>query len=133
MQPHYQAIRDAGGDVLVVTLSRPAVLSAYLKENPWPFDVVGDPELQGYRAFGLERAHWRTYLKPRVILGYLRLLFSGWKLRMPYQDEDVHQLGGDFILDENRRLAFQFRSKEPTDRPGMDELLGILSAQRTER
>ena len=112
--------------MLVVTLSRPEVLTEYLKQNPWPFEVVGDPDLRGYRAFGLQRASWWTYLRGGVLAGYLRLIFRGWKPRQPYEGEDVHQLGGDFIVDGQRRLIYAYPSREPTDRPKVEDLLGVF-------
>jgi hypothetical protein len=39
------------------------------------------------------------------------------------QGEDVLQLGGDFILDREGRLAYAYRSADPTDRPAVEVLL----------
>lgn len=76
-----------------------------------------------YRAFGLERTSWGSILRPGVILRYVRHIGRGWLPRMPREGDDVMQLGGDFVLDSNRRLVYAHRSAEPTDNPEVDELL----------
>ncbi len=126
VQPHYQAIRDAGAELLVVTMTQPAFLAAFLKETAWPFPFVTDPTLAAYREFGLERARLRSFFRGGVLGGYLRLIARGYIPRRPIQGEDVRQLGGEFILDENRKLIFAFRSDDPTKHPRIDELMKLL-------
>jgi hypothetical protein len=58
-----------------------------------------------------------------VLLGYLRLVWRGWRPRRARQGEDVLQLGGDFILDKEGRLAYAYRSADPTVRPAVAVLL----------
>jgi hypothetical protein len=130
VQPQYPTIHHLGTEVLTVTMSKPAYLREYLKERAWSFPVVCDPDLEAYRHFGLERISWWTYLRGGVIAGYLRLIFRGWMPRMPIKGEDVNQLGGDFILDEQRRLIFAYPSRVPTDRPTVATLIDVL-ADRT--
>jgi hypothetical protein len=124
----YRAIRDLGGEVLVVSFSAPARVAAYVKRYPLPFPVVSDPERQAYRAFGLDRTSWRRLLGPAVLARYLKLMVRGW---MPWQKEkgaDVLQLGGDFVLDAQRRLLYAHPSTVPTDRPAAGELLEVVRA-----
>jgi peroxiredoxin len=126
VQGHYDEIRGLGGEVLVVSQARPEVLAAHLRDQPEPFPAAADPERQAYRAFGLERTSWQTFFRPRVLLGYLRLIFRGWGLRRPNEGEDVLQLGGDFVLDGRGRVVYAYRSAEPTDRPPIGRLLQAL-------
>lgn len=126
MQQRYEEIRSLGAEVLVVTQARPEQLAAFLREQPLPFPVVADPGRAAYRAFGLGRTSWRTILRPGVVLGYLRLILTGWKPRRSLAGEDVLQLGGDFVLDAQRRLVSMHLSAEPTDRPKVEELLRAL-------
>jgi peroxiredoxin len=120
---HYQEIRALGGDVLVISFAQPNFVTMYRKDKPLPFPVVSDPTLAAYRAFGLERVSWASFLRSGTILKYLALIFRGWIPRRPNEGEDVLQLGGDFILDEQRRLVYAFRGKAPTDRPSARELV----------
>jgi peroxiredoxin len=124
----YEEFRALGAEVLVVTQARPGLLAAFLREQSLPFPAVADPERAAYRAFGLERTSWLTLLRPLVVLRYLRLLFRGWGPRRPAGGEDVLQLGGDFVLDREGRLAYAYRSREPTDRPSVETLLQAVRA-----
>jgi peroxiredoxin len=123
VQQRYEEFRRQGAGVLAVSQARPEVVAAFLREEPLPFPVVADPERAAYRAFGLERTSWATVLRPGVVLRYLRLVFRGWRPRQARGGEDVLQLGGDFVLDGERRLVYAYRSADPADRPPIEALL----------
>lgn len=112
--------------MLVITMSKPPALQSYLKMRTWPFPVVGDPERAAYRGFGLERTGLATVFRPDVMARYTGKILRGWLPRPPSEGEDVWQLGGDFVLDEQQRIVYVHRSKEPTDRPPVAELLAAL-------
>lgn len=126
MRAIHAQVQALGARVLAVTQAGPPILKAFLAEEALPFPLVGDPNRRAYQAFGLERLSWLAILRPRVILGYLRLIFRGWRPRRGGTGEDVRQGGGDFVLGAAGRLCWVFRGREPTDRPGMDELLRAL-------
>lgn len=126
MRGQYQAIRRRGGEVLVVTFAQPTMLALYERDQALPFPLVADPSLTAYQAFGLERTSWRAMFRGRVVWRYFRLMLRGWAPQRPNKGSDVLQLGGDFVLDEQRRLVYAHRSAEPTDRPPVAELLGAL-------
>jgi len=126
---YYERIRTAGAELLVITMSKPEALTEYSKMRTWPFPVVGDPERTAYRAFGLERTRWRTVFRPDVLARYTGWVLRGWVPRQPSPGEDVLQLGGDFILDEQQRMIYAYRSKEPTDRPKAKELLRVIETK----
>jgi peroxiredoxin len=119
----YEEFRQLGAEVLVISQARPEFLAMFLRAESLPCPLLGDPERTGYRAFGLERTTWGRMLRPGVLLRYLRLIFRGWGPRKPYREEDILQLGGDFILDAQSRLLYAYRSAEPTDRPSVEALL----------
>jgi hypothetical protein len=105
--------------VLVVTQSRPQVIAATSTILP----TVCDPDRAAYRYFGLERGKWSMFFRWRVLARFVRLVFSGWRLRTPEAGEDVLQLGGDFILSADRRLLYAHRSADPADRPALNDLV----------
>jgi peroxiredoxin len=116
-----EEFRALGAEIVVISFVQPERLSQYLKAHPWPFRVLADPSRTVYRAFGLGSATWMQILQPRVIARYFGLIFRG---RMPHMaHEDVHQLGGDFVLDRTGRVVFEYRSRDPADRPRVSELL----------
>lgn len=128
MQQHYEEIRQLGGEVLAISFAPPERVAAYVARYPLPFPVLADPQREGYRAFALGRTSWLRMLNPLVILRYFALMVRGWKPWKPDQGDDLLQLGGDFVLDRQRRLVFAHPSNEPTDRPSMQE---VLAAVRT--
>ncbi|MBP3959306.1 AhpC/TSA family protein [Gemmata sp. G18] len=115
-----------GCSVLVISQARPEVLALYVARHKWAVAVVCDPERAAYSAFGLERTGWLTFFKPRVLWGYFRGMFKGYRVKKPYAGEDVLQLGGDFILSRDRNVVFAHPSADPTDRPGVPDLLAAL-------
>ena len=125
MQGRLDEFRSRGADVVVISFVAPERLQAYLRLRPWPFRVLTDPSRAAYRAFGLERASWGTLMRPRVILRYLGLILRGWLPRPAH--EDVHQLGGDFVIDASGGITYEYRSSDPTDRPSVDELLEAVA------
>lgn len=120
------ALAELGAEVLVVSFTPPAKAAAYLAKYPLPFQVACDPERKAYLAFGLQRARWRDILGGKVLLGYLRRMFQGWMPRKPQKQEDVLQLGGDFVLDGQRRILYAHPSRTPMDRPTGKELLDVI-------
>jgi hypothetical protein len=115
-----------GCSVLVVSQAKPEVLSMYLSRFKWTVPLVCDPDRTAYTAFGLERTGWLTFFKPRVLAGYFRGLFKGFRVKRPYAGEDVLQLGGDFVLSRDRHVIFAHPSADPTDRPAVSDLLAAL-------
>lgn len=117
-----------GCSILVVSQAKPAVLSLYLSRFKWAVPLVCDPEKVAYTAFGLERTGWLTFFKPRVLWGYFRGMFKGYRVKKPYAGEDLLQLGGDFILERERKVVFAYPSADPTDRPGITNLLAAIQS-----
>jgi len=116
----------AGCSVLVVTQSKPGAVAPYLNRMGWHVPVVCDPDRAGYAAFGLERTRWTSFVKPRVLAGYLRAALRGYGVRKPVPGEDVLQLGGDFVLDRQREVVFAYPSADPTDRPTVAAILEAI-------
>jgi peroxiredoxin len=126
VQKIYKDIQSLGGEVLVVSFAPPRNIAAYLAETPQPFPMVSDPERKTYDTFSLGKTRLLAFLRPDVLWHYLRLIFRGWKPKRPYEDADVWQLGGDFVLDRAGRLAYAHPSRDAADRPTKDELLTAM-------
>ncbi len=131
MRERYEEVRRLGGEVLAVSFARPERVAAYVARYPLPFPVLADPEYEAYRAFGLGRTSWGSMLSPRVLLRYLALMFRGWLPAKPAGRDDLLQLGGDFVLDDQRRLVYAYRSATATDRPPAEELVRAVRSLQT--
>ena len=46
--------------------------------------------------------------------------------RRMFEEDDPNQIGGDFILDEQGKLALIHRSRISTDRPPVEDLLSCV-------
>lgn len=120
-----------GAELLVICFAPPKSLAAHLAMMPQPFPVVCDPERKAYQAFGLGRTRLWTFFRPDVLWHYLRLIFRGWRPRKVGEDNDVWQLGGDFVLDAAGRVIFAQPSRDAADRPTNEALLTALRSAST--
>lgn len=126
MDRQYEAFINRNCTVIAVSQSRPEELAGYTPRKQWRIPIYGDPQRQLYQAVGLERTRWYIFLWPPVLLGYVWGMLRGYLPRLPRPQEDVLQLGGDFLLDRQRRLLHAYPSATPTDRPSATELLRVL-------
>lgn len=130
MREVFPQIRELGGGVLVVTQAEPAKLSPWVARQGHPFPVVGDPCKTGHRLYGLGRGRLLSMMGPGKLVGYLRslwgLLARRRPMELPSPGSDIFQLGGDFVVDRRGRIAYAFRSEDPTDRPPVAEWLGAM-------
>ena len=60
---------ERGCSVLLVAQAMPDFLTRFAATQPDGLAFASDPGRVAYRAFGLERTRWRTFLRPRVLLG----------------------------------------------------------------
>ena len=110
--------------VIVVAFSAPGAVAAYQRERLAPLLVLIDEDRVAYEAYGLGRGTVWTVWGPKVWRAYLRLIRQGHRFQRPR--EDTLQLGGDFVVAPDGRLAFVFRSADPDDRPSVEALLAAL-------
>jgi hypothetical protein len=108
--------------IAVVSFAEPAKLKSYQDRRRWPFIILADPARIAYRTFSLKRLSWFRILSPMTIKVYWSLLRKGMK-RDPWAGDDVHQAGGDFLLDCEGNIRFAHRSQDPADRPPAPRLL----------
>jgi len=111
--------------VAVVTFAPVEQLAAHREHLDLPWPLLADPQRAVYRQFGLERGSFAEVWGLDTLRLYYELLRQGRKLRRPAQD--TRQLGGDFVIDRDRRLVAAFRPRSPDSRPSVDELLAAVS------
>ncbi len=125
VQNHLAAFEELGCRVVAISFVTPQRLQSYLERRSLSMTCLSDPSRKAYRAFGLERVGWWRLLRPQAWGVYLRLILRGQLPRRP--QEDVHQLGGDFLFAASGRLVYAYRSEGPTDRPTVDQLLEVAA------
>ncbi len=129
MLPRREEIERLGVGVVFVTFTKPDKIAAYLASYPVPCTIVCDPSMDAYRTFDLGRATWRMILKPGLWWRAGKVILRGWLPKIQNKGEDVWQLGGDFVLDRERRLVYAYRSQDPADRPSVNELLDVIKTK----
>ena len=111
-------------EVVVVTFTRQRNLRGYRSRFVDPLTVLADEDRHTYRAYGLGRGPWWTVYGLSTIRRYAELLMKGRRFERP--TEDTLQLGGDFVVGRDGRLALAFRSTGPDDRPSVDDLIAAV-------
>lgn len=115
-------------EIVLVTFTDPAAITAYLGRNQLPFPMLIDADRDAYRAYGLGRARVRRAWGIRSLAATARLLRQGRRARLP--TEDALQLGGDFVIGVDGALVWGHWSDGPDDRPAVDELIAAVAAAR---
>jgi hypothetical protein len=113
-----------GVAVLVVTFETGPSARAYVEDTqlPWPLLMDGSRTL--YRAYGMGRGRWWNVWGPATWRAYARLALHGrWARR---SSGDVHQLGGDVLIDPAGAVRVHHVGSGPADRPSIESLLRVL-------
>ncbi|MBI2609088.1 MAG: AhpC/TSA family protein [Deltaproteobacteria bacterium] len=121
MQKNKDQFEACGVDIIIVSFSEGLKLQEYIEYYKWIFPIYSDAERKIYKLFGLGRARKTQIFTFGVIWKYLKLIAQGKKLKKT--NEDVYQLGGDFMIDGKGILQYCFESENPDDRPSIEELL----------
>src|SRR5262249_59252050 len=91
-----------------------------------PFPILIDADKSAYRRWGMGRTTpLRSFLSPTLTWRYLKLLWRGE--RFLGLAPDMLQLGGDFVVDREGRVAFAHAMKDNGDRAPVDRLFEELS------
>ncbi len=115
-----------GATALVLSFAQPHALDDYQQFLRLPFPIAADPQRTAYTRYGIGRGpSWRIW-SPRVIWRYVTLVARGRKLQKPRENEDLSQLGADFLLDADGLIRYAHVSRSPADRPPVDTLLRAL-------
>ncbi len=126
LREHEKELDRLGAVVLGVSFEEPAVIARFAQRESLPYPILSDPERRAYRTFRLERGGRAQVWSPNAVRTYARGLLRG---RLPHLPRaDITQLGGDFVLDSQGRVVYEYRSEESADRPAIDTLLDAVRA-----
>lgn len=114
--------------VALVTFSDVGSIHDYLRRHDLPFPVLVDANRASYRSYGLGRGSLTRVWGIRAARRWIELLREGGVGAMGRPTEDTLQLGGDFVIDSEGRLAWGFWGEGPDDRPAVDELVDAVKA-----
>lgn len=120
------AIESTGAEVVLVAYDRPSLLAAKLMAGlDLPFVLLLDPARAAYQAWGLGRTTLaRSVFSPTLSWRYLKLLLKGE--RFLGLAPDMLQLGADFVIDREARIAFGYAMLHNGDRAPVATLISEL-------
>ena len=98
-------------------------INAWLHETVTRFPLLVDPDRSVYKSYGLQSSRWRAW-GLRTVIYYIKALFRGEHIFKT--GGDTAQVGGDFIIDGEGRIAMVERSSGPTGRPSTDQIIATL-------
>jgi hypothetical protein len=104
--------------VMVITFEEPSAA-----EIPG-FSYYCDRDRQLYRYFGILRAGFWDLWGPRTLLVYLHLLLKGRKI-LP-SAADIHQRGGNVLIDPGGWVRFHHIGSGPADRPDLERIFRVI-------
>lgn len=119
-------IEAMGATVLAVSFEPRDRLFQLSRLLQLPFPLMSGQEMDVYRAYGLQRADLRHIFSLKTILTYVKLLAKGRMYQ--FRRSDMRQLGGDFVVDPEGVIRYQYRGTAPNDRPSVAELIRAVSA-----
>ena len=112
--------------VLVISFDPVRRLRGYCRRQRLSFQCLSDEQRVAYRAYHLGRASWLRMLTPRAIAPYVKLYLRRRGGRPAVGGQDLRQMGGDFVVTPDGRLALAYASHDPVDRPSIDDLLAAI-------
>ena len=124
-----QALEALAIQVVVVTFQGGAVVRAYAEETNLRWPILVDQSRLLYRAYGMERGSVWAVWGPASWGSYVKLLLKGRQLRRP--SGDVHQLGGDVLIDPEGVVRLCHVSRIPADRPTLSSIVEIVRKDAT--
>ncbi|XP_071752997.1 prostamide/prostaglandin F synthase-like [Centroberyx gerrardi] len=110
--------------VVVVSFGCQEGASHWLQETGCQYDMLLDPHRQIYSIFGLG-ASLKKVLNFSNMLLYAEYVVDNMEFPrgLPSVEDDMFQLGGDFVLDEHGRVLFSHCCQSPIDRPSVEDIL----------
>ena len=128
------AIATIGGNVIFVVYHDPdLVMSRMMHDLNLPYVLMVDADRQAYARWGLGEATLRSKLMPSLYWETLKTVFKviTGRERALKEVSGPAQLGGDFVIDCEGRLAFENRMRSFHDRANIDDLLAAMRSNTT--
>jgi peroxiredoxin len=122
----HEEVQALGGDIVAVFQYRAEPTFHFCRKRGVPFDCLGDPDREAYRAVGLESGGALEYLGPRAALGWARAAAHGKFGGIP--KGDVSQRPGTFVIAPDGTVAFAHYNRNSADHPHMEDVLAAVRA-----
>jgi len=123
-----EKVSRLGIEVVVVSFEDEEHALNYQREENLEWPVIIDKSREFYNYFGLTRAGFWDIWGFATWRAYLREMLKG---NMPKMTKgDVHQRGGDVLIDPQGMVRLHHISKGPADRPDVNAILEIVEKEK---
>ena len=102
----------------------------WLEFTEHTFPLLLDINRELYRRLGLGRSVAGVW-SVAVITNYAEEKLADVPAAPRYPGDDLHTMGGDFIVDSDGKVVYAYLSKSSQDRPDVSELLDSLKERRS--
>lgn len=116
--------------IAVVTFDHGPLAEAYVEETGITWPLLLDEERTLYGAYDMAQANNWTLFRPSTVWHYLKLLAKGRRVHRP--GSDVHQLGGDVVINPEGIVRLHYISRDASDRPTVAALLAEVDQAASE-
>ncbi len=123
MREEYDQFRQSGGQVVVISPADVEPTGQFHRQFRLPFDLLADPELRGYRAFGLGAGSWWQIAGPAVWWAGLKAVLRGGLGR---PQGNVRQMPGTFVVDTQGVLRWAHRPRNQAQMPDHEQIRQVL-------
>lgn len=121
----YDAIRKAGGQLLVVLQSAPEVIREDINEGDLPFDIVCDPHAELYIAYNVLPAASFAGLTGPGTMDKINAAVSAGFTHGKYEGSEL-QLPAAFIIDKDLKVTYAHYGTSASDIPSAAELAELM-------
>lgn len=129
LHKNQKLLQSQGVRVVVVSFGCRDGAAHWIKETGCAYDMLLDPQRQLYVAFSLGSSLWKV-LNFRNMLVYGEHVAQDLEFpkQLPSIQDDMFQLGGDFVLDDQGTVVFSHSCQSPIDRPSVYRILSGINS-----
>ena len=119
--------------LVIIGCGQPTLIDRYRKETNCPFPIFADPTQKLYDALGMIRTlklgekkqdYIKTSLLVNVAKSALSQLTAGSAM---FQGGDIHQVGGEFLIDNQGKILWSSKMQNTRDHTEMQDLRRTLT------
>jgi hypothetical protein len=124
LRSHYQAIKDAGGEVLLISFYPPDRTRNWARRFELPFKLAIDTTRAVYRRYGLGNIQG---LDSTTVAAVMEGIKGFMKLgKVPEHLMHTPQLGGYFVVNPAGKVLYAHGCGSAIDNPPLEELLAAV-------
>jgi peroxiredoxin len=123
MRQEYDRYTTAGLEIIAIGMGSPRRTAAFRRELKLPFPMLSDPRRVSYRAYGLLKMSLRREASIASAMHFARNVARHGGAREP--DQNMLQLGGVFVVDQQGIVRYAFRSARAHEYPTVEQLIRV--------